>query len=66
MIYITQQERQTTVMNHMATLVCMYVNKLLSAWTEVLTDSGPPSASTCIMASGGRDLGDFRVSGRGW
>ena len=44
----------------------MYVNKLRSTWTEVLTDSGPPSASTCIMASGGRDLGDFRVSGRGW
>ena len=36
--------------------------KKSSAWAEVSTDTCFPAAS--IMAPGGRDLGDFRVSGR--
>ena len=34
-----------------------YVNKVLSAWTEVWTGAWPSRAS--IMAPGGRDLDDF-------
>ena len=35
----------------------VYVDKVLSAWTEVWTGTWPSRAS--IMAPGGRDLDDF-------
>ena len=37
--------------------LAVYVNKVLSAWTEVW--SGCYRARSSIMAPGGRDLGDF-------
>ena len=42
--------------------LCIYPHKVFSACAEVRTGTWPSTVS--IMAPGGRDLGDFRVSGR--
>ena len=42
--------------------LCTHVKEDSSAWAEVWADTRCPTAS--IMAPGGSDLGDFRLSGR--
>ena len=55
-IYSSYQVQGTTCLKSFHFL-CTYPGKVFSAWTEVWTGTWPSSAS--IMASGGRDLGDF-------
>ena len=61
MIYSSYQVQQTTYLKSFHFL-CTYPRKDSSAWTEVWSGAWPSTVS--IMAPGGRDLGDFRVSGR--
>ena len=60
-IYRSDEVQQTTCLKSLHFL-CAYPSKVFSAWTEVWSIPWPSTAST--MSPGGRDLGDFRVSGR--
>ena len=61
MIYSSYQVNVSTCLKSFHFL-CTYPGKVFSAWAEVWSMSWPSTAS--IMAPGGRDLGNFRVSGR--
>ena len=59
--YRPYQVEATTKMKSSIRL-CSYAGKVFSAWTEVWSIAS--SSTAPIMAPGGRDLRDFRVSGR--
>ena len=61
MIYSSYQAKATTEIKSYLYLYA-YPSKVFSAWTEVWTI--PWSSRAPITPPGGRDLGDFRVSGR--